>query len=145
MKIGEMMTRDVQCTRPTASLMDAARQMKKLDIGCLPVCGDEERLIGMITDRDIVVRAVADGRDLEETKVQDVMTPDIQFCMENQPVEHAAHIMRERQIRRLVVLDGNRRLAGIVSLGDLAVDIGDEHVAGLALEGVSQPAAGPQR
>ena len=140
MRISEMMTRDVKCTRPDASLIDAARQMKKLDIGALPVCGKNDRLIGMITDRDIVVRAVADHRDLEETKVQDVMTPDIQFCMEEQPVEHAAHIMRERQIRRLVVLNKDRRLVGIISLGDIAVDTGDEHVAASALEGISQPA-----
>jgi CBS domain-containing protein len=140
MQICEMMTKDVVCTRPDASVVDAARQMKKLDIGALPVCGDNERLIGMITDRDIVIRAVADRRDLEEVKVQDVMTPDIQFCMEDQPVEHAAKVMRDQQIRRLVVLNRNRKLVGIISLGDIAVDTHDEELAGSALEAISQPA-----
>jgi CBS domain-containing protein len=140
MQICDMMTRDVKCTRPDASIIDAARTMKQLDIGSLPVCGDDDRLQGMITDRDIVIRAVVDRRDLEETKVQDVMTPDIQFCMEEQPVEHAAKIMRERQIRRLVVLNRDRKLVGIISLGDLAVDTEDHELVGSALEDISQPA-----
>jgi CBS domain-containing protein len=140
MQICEMMTTDVVCTRPDASVVDAARQMKKLDIGALPVCGDNEQLIGMITDRDIVIRAVADRRDLQEVKVQDVMTPDIQFCMEDQSVEHAAKVMRDQQIRRLVVLNRNRKLVGIISLGDIAVDTHDEELAGSALEAISQPA-----
>jgi CBS domain-containing protein len=117
--------------------------MKKLDVGALPVCGGQERLIGMITDRDIVLRCVADGRDLEETKVQDIMTPDIEYCFEDQPVEHAARLMHDMQIRRLVVLDDNHKLCGIVSLGDLAVDT-DERLVGSALEGISQPSA-PRR
>ena len=140
MQICDMMTKNVKCTSPEASIVDAARQMKKLDVGSLPVCGPDNRLTGMITDRDIVIRAVADRRDLEETKVQDVMTPDIQFCMEDQPVEHAAKIMRERQIRRLVVLNRDRKLVGIISLGDLAVDTEDHELAGAALEDISQPA-----
>ena len=144
MKICEMMTTDVVCTRPSASVIDAAGQMKKLDIGALPVCGDNERLVGMITDRDIVIRAVADGRDLEQVKVEDVMTPDIQFCMENQPVEHAARIMRDQQIRRLVVLNRKRKLVGIISLGDIAVDTHDDEMAGSALEAISQPATPSQ-
>jgi CBS domain-containing protein len=143
MQVFEVMTRNVECTQPSASILDAARQMKKLDVGALPVCGGQERLIGMITDRDIVLRCVADGRDLEETKVQDIMTPDIEYCFEDQPVEHAARLMHDMQIRRLVVLDDNHKLCGIVSLGDLAVDT-DERLVGSALEGISQPAA-PRR
>ena len=139
MNISEVMTKDVECTKPGASIVDAARRMKDLDVGCLPVCGDNERLIGMITDRDIVIRGVADRRDLEEVKVQDIMTPDVEFCMENQPVEHAARLMREKQIRRLVVLNRNRRLVGIISLGDLAVET-DDALVGDALEGISEPA-----
>lgn len=144
MQVCDVMTRDVQCIRPGASVMDAARHMKKIDVGVLPVCGEQERLVGMLTDRDIVVRAVADRRDMEETKVQDIMTPDVAFCTEDQPVEHAARMMREKQIRRLVVLNHDRRLVGIVSLGDLAVDAEDEELVGSALEGISQPAA-PRR
>lgn len=144
MQVCDVMTRDVQCIRPSASVMDAARYMKKIDVGVLPVCGDQERLVGMLTDRDIVLRAVADRRDMEETKVQDIMTPDVAFCTEDQSVEHAARLMREKQIRRLVVLNHDRRLVGIVSLGDLAVDAEDEELVGSALEGISKPAA-PRR
>ena len=140
MQITEVMTRNVECIRPTNSIVDAARQMKKLDIGVLPVCGDSDRLVGMLTDRDIVLRGVADRRDLEEVKVQDIMTPDVEYCFEDQPVEHAARLMRQKQIRRLVVLNSDHRLVGIVSLGDLAVDMGDEMLVGSALEGISQPA-----
>jgi CBS domain-containing protein len=140
MEIREVMTTHVECIRPEASLLDAARKMKKFDIGPLPVCGDNDRLVGMVTDRDIVVRAIADGRDLEETKVQDIMTPEVHYCMENHDVEHVARLMRDRQVRRLVVLNDDRRLVGIVSLGDLAVETGDEEMTGEALEGISQPA-----
>ena len=143
MHVFEVMTRNVECTQPSASILDAARQMKKLDVGALPVCSGQERLIGMITDRDIVLRCVADGRDMNETKVQDIMTPDVEYCFEDQPVEHAARLMHDKQIRRLVVLHDDHKLCGIVSLGDLAVDT-DERLVGSALEGISQPAA-PRR
>jgi len=117
--------------------------MKKLDIGPLPVCGDNDRLLGLVTDRDIVIRAVADARDLQETKVQDIMTPDIEYCHDDHPVEHAARLMREKQIRRLAVLNSDNRLVGIVSLGDLATETSEE-LAGNALEGISEPSA-PRR
>jgi CBS domain-containing protein len=141
MKISEVMTRHVLCARPLDSVVDAARRMKKFDVGSLPVCGDGDRLVGMITDRDIVLRGVTDRRDLQETKVQEIMTPDVEFCFEDQPVELAARQMRQKQIRRLVVLDDDHQLVGIVSLGDLAVEMDDEMLVGLALEGISQPAA----
>jgi CBS domain-containing protein len=140
MDVRDVMTRNVECIRPANSIIDAARQMKKLDVGVLPVCGDNDRLVGMITDRDIVLRGVADRRDLEEVKVQDIMTPDVEYCFDDQPVEHAARLMRAKQIRRLVVLNSNHRLVGIISLGDLAVDLEDEALVGSALEGISQPA-----
>ena len=139
MKVSEVMTRNVECICPGDSLLQAARKMRKLDVGPLPVCGDNDRLVGMITDRDIVVRAVADARDMEETKVQDVMTPDVHFCLENHDVQHVAKLMHDKQVRRLVVLNDDRRLVGIVSLGDLAVEAGDDAMAGEALEGISQP------
>lgn len=129
-----------KCIRPESSLLDAARKMKRFDIGPLPVCGEEDRLVGMLTDRDIIVRAIADGRDLEETKVQDIMTPRVHYCMEHHDVEHVARLMRNWQVRRLVVINDDRRLVGIVSLGDLIVETGDEEMAGEALEGISLPA-----
>jgi CBS domain-containing protein len=144
MQVSEIMTANVECARPDSSLLDAARKMKKLDIGSLPVCGDDDKLTGIVTDRDIVIRAVADGRDLEETKVRDIMTPDIIFCTDKHPVEHAARLMNQSQVRRLVVLNDQQRMVGILSLGDLAVDARDEQVAGDALEGISEPAA-PRR
>jgi CBS domain-containing protein len=140
MIVADVMTRGVECIDPENSLVEAARKMKKLDIGIVPVCGDDEKLVGMLTDRDIVVRALADDRDIHETKVRDIMTPHVVSCQQDQPVEHAAHLMREHQIRRLVVLEQNKRLIGIVSLGDLAADTDDEQLAGSALEGISQPA-----
>lgn len=139
MNVSQVMTRNVECIRPSDSVMQAARKMRKLDVGALPVCGDNDRLVGMITDRDIVVRAVADARDMDETKVQELMTPDIHFCLDTHDVHHAAQLMHDKQVRRLVVLNDDHRLVGIVSLGDLAVEAGDDAMAGEALEGISQP------
>jgi CBS domain-containing protein len=138
------MTRDVECLRPTDSIVEAARRMKKWNIGSLPVCGDDQRLIGMITDRDIVIRGVTDRRDLQETKVEEIMTDHVEFCLEDQPAEHAARLMRQKQIRRLVVLNRDHRLAGIVSLGDLATDVEDEALMGHTLEGISLESQPPQ-
>jgi len=139
MQVCEVMTANVECVNPSATLVDAARKLRKLDVGSLPVCGDGNQVVGLVTDRDIVVRAVADGRSMHETKVRDIMTTHVECCFDDQAVEHAAQIMRDKQIRRLIVLDRDMHLAGIVSLGDLAVDT-DEDIAGHALEGISQPA-----
>ena len=144
MQISQVMTRNVVSVGPKSSVMEAARQMKKIDVGALPVCGDSDRLEGMITDRDIVLRGVADHRDLHEVRVADIMTPQIEYCVEDQPVEDAARLMREKQIRRLVVLDRNHQLVGIVSMGDLAVEMIDETLVGETIEAISQPAA-PKR
>jgi CBS domain-containing protein len=140
MQVKEVMTRGVECVRPNASLEEAARRMRDMDVGALPVCGDNDRLVGMITDRDITVRAVAEGHDARMARVQDIMTPDINYCFEDQGVREAAHIMKEHQVRRLVVLNRDKRLVGIVSLGDLAVLTGDEELSGEILERVSEPA-----
>ncbi|MCI0462241.1 MAG: CBS domain-containing protein [Gemmataceae bacterium] len=139
MRVNEVMTRGVECIRPDATLQEAAERMKALDIGPLPVC-DDDRLVGMLTDRDLVLRAVAEGRDPRTTRVRDTMTPDIVYCFEDQDVREAARLMKEKQIRRLVVLNRDKRLVGILSLGDLAVDTGDEQLAGETLEQISEPA-----
>ncbi len=139
MKVKDVMTRGVECVAPDATLQDAARKMKDLDVGPLPVC-DNDRLAGVVTDRDIAVRAVADGRDPKTTRVRDVMSSGVTWCFEDDDVKDAARLMREKQLRRLVVLDRDKRLAGIVSLGDLAVETGDRRLAGKTLEKVSQPA-----
>ena len=145
MQVRDVMTKGAECVRPDDTLQEAARRMKALDVGPLPVCGDNDRLVGMLTDRDIVVRAVAEGLDARTAKVRDAMTEGVTYCFEDDDVAEAARLMRENQIRRLVVLNRNKRLVGIVSLGDLAVETGgDQKVAGKTLEGVSQPATPKQ-
>jgi CBS domain-containing protein len=139
MQVQDVMTKRAECVRPSASLQEAARKMKDLDVGLLPVCGDNDRLAGMLTDRDITVRAVAEARDPQTTTVKDAMTPDVVYCFEDQDVQEAARLMREHQIRRLVVLNRDKRLVGVVSLDDLAVETGDEHLAGSTLEQVPLP------
>jgi CBS domain-containing protein len=139
MQLRDMMTRKVEVVHPDATLEEAAEKMKLLDVGPLPVC-DGERLLGMVTDRDITVRATAERRDPKTTKVRDVMTEEVFYAFEDQSIEEAAEIMERAQIRRLPVLNQDKRLVGIVSLGDLAVKTGDEELAGEVLERVSEPA-----
>ena len=137
MQIREVMTKGVEVIRPDETLQNAAQKMKSIDVGPLPVC-DGDRLVGMITDRDIIVRATAEGRDPKTTPVKEAMTPGIVYVYEDQDIEEAASLMKERQIRRLVVLDRNKKLVGILSLGDLAVDTNDKF-SGDVLERVSEP------
>src|SRR5258706_304023 len=119
MLLREMMTAQIEDIPADATLMQAAQKMKLLDIGAIPV-RENDRLVGMITDRDIAVRAVAEGRDPKKTPVRDAMSRNICFCYENDTVESAAKLMEEKQIRRLAVFDRSERAIGIVSLGDLA-------------------------
>jgi CBS domain-containing protein len=140
MQVKEVMTKGVECARPGDTIAAAAQRMKDLDVGALPVCGDDDRLVGMVTDRDITVRATAGCCDAGGTCVKNVMTPDIIYVFEDQEVQAAARVMEEQQIRRLVVLNRDKRLVGIISLGDLAVKTGDERLSGAALEQVSEPA-----
>jgi len=139
MQLREVMTREVEVVRPESTLIEAARKMKELDVGPIPVC-DDNQIIGMITDRDIATRAVAEGRDPKHTQVREIMTPDVVYCYEDEDVDEAARLMRQRQVRRLLVLNRSRELTGIVSLGDLAVDTGDERLAGETLEEISSDA-----
>ena len=140
MQVNEVMTQGVECVRPKDSIAAAAQKMKDLDVGALPVCGDDDRLKGMVTDRDITTRATAGCCDPGGTCISDIMTPSIIYVFEDQDVTEASQLMKENQIRRLVVLNRDKRLVGIVSLGDLAVDTGDEGLAGATLEAVSEPA-----
>ena len=138
MRVSEVMTQGVECIGPDATLQEAAAKMKSLDIGPLPVC-DNDRLVGMVTDRDITVRATAEGDAPTDVRVRDVMTPEVIYCFEDELVGDAARQMAAKQVRRLVVLNRDKRMVGIVSLGDLAVETGDEQLAGSALEGISEP------
>jgi CBS domain-containing protein len=138
MKVRDLMTQGVECIGPGATTQHAAERMRALDVGALPVCEDD-RLVGMVTDRDITVRATADERSPRETCVRDVMTPHVHFCFDDQNVDEAAGVMEEHQVRRLAVLNREKRLVGIVSLGDLAVRNGDEKLSGEALKCISEP------
>jgi CBS domain-containing protein len=140
-KVFEAMTPDVVTVAPDASLTTAARLMRESDIGPLPVC-EGKRVIGMLTDRDITVRAIAEGRDPNQTRVAEVMTPEVVCCQDGDDVQRAAQLMQSAQLRRLLVVDGEGRLAGIVSLGDIALQTGDDALTGQTLEGVSEPPAG---
>jgi CBS domain-containing protein len=143
MWIRDIMTRNVECVWPDDTLQEAALKMKDLDVGPLPVC-DYDHVVGMLTDRDITVRAVAEGRDPRSTRVRDVMTRNVVSCSEDDAVEEAARLMQERQIRRLLVLDSDKRLIGIVSLGDLAAEAEDPYRMAEVLQDVSVPAV-PRR
>jgi len=134
-RVKDMMTRHVEVVRPDAPLKEAAARMADLDVGAIPVC-DGERLVGMLTDRDITCRGVARGADPSSTPVRDVMTGSVRYVFEDEPVEQAMATMKRNKIRRLPVLDANKRLAGIVALGDLAVSAARDD-AGAVLEDVS--------
>lgn len=139
MELREIMTRNVEVVSGEASLRDAAVKMKNLDVGLIPVC-DGNRLQGMLTDRDITIRATADGRDPNATKVTEVMSTDLAYCLEGQEIEEAVSLMAARQIRRLPIVNEDKQLVGIVSLGDLAVHARDHDLAGQTLQEISEPA-----
>jgi CBS domain-containing protein len=140
MQLKEIMTPQVECIPPDTTLAEAAEIMRDRDIGPLPVC-DHDRLAGIITDRDITIRGVAGGCDVATTRVGDVMTRGVEFCFEDDEVETAERIMKENQIRRLLVLNRDKRLVGIVSLGDLALKTHDDRQVGETLERISEPGA----
>lgn len=142
MKISEAMTPDVEVVRPDDTLRTAAQMMADIDAGVLPVC-DGERLVGMVTDRDITVRAVAAGCDPEQTPVREVMSEELRYCLENDDTDAVSRKMAHWQVRRLPVLDQDKRLVGIVSLGDLAIG-GAEEESREALKEISG-APGPEK
>lgn len=138
--VSDIMTRNVSVIPPQESLRAAAQRMKELDIGVLPVC-DGERLLGMLTDRDITIRGVADGLDSESACVSDVMSPNVEFCTADQDSEEVMRLMGDKQIRRLPVVDTDKKLVGIVSLGDLATRQAG-HID-QAVREISEPTGGP--
>ena len=143
MQIRDIMTREVEVVSVDAPVRDAAAKMKQLDVGAIPVC-DGLKLTGVLTDRDIAVRLAAEGRNPAETRVSEIMTRDLYYCFEDQDVEEAATVMEAGQIRRLPILDQDRQLVGIVSLGDISVRSDEKIAAAEALEGISEPAT-PKR
>jgi CBS domain-containing protein len=133
MLLKEIMTPDVETIEAGASVKDAASIMKGAEIGMLPVT-DQGQLIGIVTDRDITVMATADGSDPRATPVRDVMTPDLVFAYEDDRIEDGAQIMADKEIRRLLILNKEKKLAGIVSVGDLAAETGDLRLVASVLE-----------
>jgi len=141
--VRDVMTRGVETAAPDSSIAEVARRMRDLDVGSLPVT-DGNRLLGIVTDRDLSVRATAASKDPNSTRVREVMSPELAWVFDDEPADAAARVMRERQIRRLPVLDRSDRLVGVVALADLATDLGDDRLKGATLEDISQP-SGPTR
>jgi CBS domain-containing protein len=139
MQLKDIMTRDPLVLNPDTKLKEAAQKMRELDSGVMPV-GERDRLVGMLTDRDITVRATAEGKDPNSTPVREAMTQDVVYCFEDDDIQAAARKMEEHQIRRLIVLNRDKRLVGIVSLGDLAVHAPSDRLPGEVTEAVSEPA-----
>jgi CBS domain-containing protein len=137
MQLTDILSRDVETLPPDATVREAAQRMRSLDVGSLPVC-DGSHLLGMITDRDITIRTIADGRDPAQTPVRDAMTPDVQYVFEDDDISKAAQLMEAKQIRRLPVVNHDKRLVGIVSLGDIA-RAGNDRLSGEALQQISDP------
>jgi CBS domain-containing protein len=137
MQLRDIMTTEVERIHENISLQEAAQKMRDFNVGLLPIY-DGDRLVGMLSDRDIAVRATAEGRNPAQTAVREAMTQNIIYCFEDQSVEEAATMMADHQIRRLIILNRDKRLVGMVSLGDLATQAKSQSVAGEALSGVSQ-------
>jgi CBS domain-containing protein len=135
MQISDVMTPGVQFIHPEQTIREAASIMAEHDIGALPV-GENDRLVGMVTDRDIVIRGVAGGKG-PDAKVRDVMSADVKYCYEDEKVDHVAHNMGEIQVRRLPVMDRDKRLVGIVAMADVAIKRGPG-VAGETIKEVSE-------
>ncbi len=135
--LSEVMTRNVQVISPDATIREAAQQMRGGDFGMLPV-GEDDRMIGAISDRDIAIRAIAEGKE-STTTVRDVMSEGVVWAYDTDSVEDAAKLMSEHQVRRLPVVNSDKRLVGIVALGDFAVDSRDITPAAEALSEISKP------
>ncbi|MBD3378975.1 MAG: CBS domain-containing protein [Candidatus Omnitrophica bacterium] len=142
MLIKEIMTKSVETVRPDAILAEAAGKMKQLNVGALPVY-DGELLMGMLTDRDIVVRSTANGDDPKDAKVKDVMSTEVQSCYDDEELDAVAEQMKAKKVRRIPVITRENSLAGMVSLGDIA-DRGNSSLAEETLEKVSEPSE-PER
>ena len=143
MKVSECMTRDVSTIAPDRPIRDAARLMADKDIGCIPV-GENDRLVGMITDRDIAIRAVCEGK-APDTPIREVMTGELMYCFEDEDVSHVARNMGDIQVRRLPVMSRDKRLVGIIALGDIATGATSKRLVGEALSGISREDTGREQ
>jgi CBS domain-containing protein len=141
MQVQDVMTREVELIDPNTTIRDAAKKMREEDVGALPV-GEKDRLVGMITDRDIVMRAVAVERSPANTMVRDVMSEKICYCFEDESLEQAAKNMADHQVKRLAVLNRNKRLVGMLALADLGRC--EPNAAQIALRGISKHTGEPR-
>src|SRR5215475_10385468 len=139
MKIQKLMSQNVQYIEPTTPIAKAAEKMRELDIGFLPIC-DNDRLVGTITDRDITIRSVAQGRDPRLAPVQEIMTSSVFYCYDDDDVEHVAKQMQEKEVRRMLILNRQKRLVGVVSLGDIAKASIEKDLAGETLGEIAEAA-----
>lgn len=128
MKVKQAMHKQAEWSDPSTPVTELAKMMKTQDIGSIPI-GENDKLVGMVTDRDIAIRAVANGKDVSKTTARDVMTEKIIYCMEDEDIEDAVHLMEEKQVRRLPVINAQKRMVGMLSLGDVS------HTAGQSLSG----------
>ncbi|MGC2856969.1 CBS domain-containing protein [Novispirillum sp. DQ9] len=136
-RLKEIMTRDVRTIEPTARLKDAARLMDELSIGMMPV-SENGRIIGTITDRDIVINCVAKGGDVNNLTVRHAMSEGVETAHEDDSVDDAARLMGDKQIRRLIVLNSRKELAGVVAMADLATHVRASDTVHKAIGGVSE-------
>ena len=136
MRVSDAMTANVRIANPQQTIADAARMMAELDAGALPV-GDGDRLVGMITDRDIAIRAIAAGKG-PQTLVKDIMSKEVLYCFADQNLDDVVQNMADTKVRRMPVLNRDKRLVGILSLGDVAL-VDDPDVTGEALSEISEP------
>jgi CBS domain-containing protein len=135
MKVKDAMHKGAEWVAPTATMIDLCKKMRDLDIGALPV-GENDKLIGMVTDRDIVCRGLANGKDASKLTARDVMTPSIVWCHADEDLDDAVRIMENKKIRRLPVIDKDKRLVGILSLGDISHSDKSKH-SGAVLKAVT--------
>ena len=135
MKVKDAMHKGAEWVEATTPVATIAAKMRDLDVGAIPI-GENDRLIGMVTDRDITIRAVAAGKDADKLTARDVMSKGIVFCRDTEDVEDAVRIMEQKRIRRLPVLDENKRMVGMLSLGDVAHGASHE-ISGETLTAVS--------
>jgi CBS domain-containing protein len=136
-RVADVMSRDLRIASPEDTVQQAARAMREKDTGVLPV-GEDDRLVGMVTDRDVALRLAAEGKDPARTKVREVMTPEVRYVFEDEDLHRAAEMMAEQQVRRLPVVNRAKRLVGVVSIGDLAAEGRTLRLAGRALAGVAR-------
>jgi len=137
MRIREIMTANVECVSPDTGITELANKMKVLDVGFLAIC-ENDRLAGTVTDRDIVIRGIAGGCDLNTCKAHDIMTPEVFWCYEDDDVKDVARKMRDKEVRRMLILNQRKRLVGVVSIGDISKV--EEKESGKILRDITQAA-----